>query len=134
MFLLKKKQHGNVKFRKRTDDRLFQASHNSLNDNSYIENITEFDLAIHHRSEALKYFISHSVNQCAHCGATTYNKLQAGYRKMRIPTASCCYRIKTGRTFKTTRYHIPALSDYTLDGFQFNSYDHILDASYLPFM
>ena len=89
-------QECEVQSRKRTDDRLFQASHNSLNDNSYVENITEFDLAIHHRSEALKYFISHSVTQCAHCGATTYNKLQAGYRKMRIPTASCDYRILSG--------------------------------------
>ena len=57
MFLLKKQQHENVKFSPASahDDRLFQASHNSLNDNSYVENITEFDLAIHHRSETLKY-------------------------------------------------------------------------------
>ena len=122
-----------VQSRKRTDDRLFEAAVNSFNDNDYEDNLTEFDLNIHHRSGALKYFISHSVTQCAHCGTATYNKLQAGYRKMRIPTASCDYCVKTGRASKTTRYHIPALCDYTLDGFQFNSYHHILETSLSPF-
>ena len=122
-----------VQSRKRTDDRLFEAAHNSFADSNYVENLSEYDHAIHLRSKALEYFVSHSVTQCAHCGAATYNKLQAGYLKMRIPTASCDYCIKTGRISKATRYHIPVLSNYNMDGFLLNSYNHNLEASLSPF-